>query len=110
VSALSYLSSQRYVIHRAVAADNFLVAADDRLVKLTGFERARRVTDDDYLVCLLPRVGIAGGGFGTLGKGLTVSGSNISWAICNTINRRLFLSENRFKMSIPVQNSEHFDI
>jgi len=53
VGALAYLESQRYVIHRAVASKNFLVASDDRLIKLSGFERARRVCDDDYLVCLL---------------------------------------------------------
>jgi len=51
VGALAYLESQRYVIHRAVAAKNFLVAGEDRLMKLSGFERARRVSDDDYLVC-----------------------------------------------------------
>jgi len=50
VAALVYLEAQRYVIHRAVASKNFLVASDDRLIKLTGFERARRVSDDDYLV------------------------------------------------------------
>ena len=50
VGALAYLEAQRYVIHRAVASKNFVVASDDRLVKLSGFERARRVIDDDYLV------------------------------------------------------------
>jgi len=50
VAALAYLESQRYVIHRAVATKNFLVASDDGLIKLSGFERARRVADDDYLV------------------------------------------------------------
>jgi len=54
VAALSYLESQRYVIHRAVAAKNFLLAGDDRLVKLSAFERARRVDDDDYLVRFQP--------------------------------------------------------
>jgi len=52
VGALAYLETQRYVIHRAVASKNFLVAGEDRLIKLSGFERARRVSDDDYLVCL----------------------------------------------------------
>jgi len=52
VGALAYLEAQRYVIHRAVQSKNFLVVGDDRLVKLSGFERARRVTDDDYLVCI----------------------------------------------------------
>jgi len=50
VSALAYLEAQRYVLHRAVAARNFLVAGEDRLVRLSVFERARRVFDDDYLV------------------------------------------------------------
>jgi len=52
VCALAYLESQRYVIHRAVATDSFLVASDDRLIKLSHFEHARRVADDDYLVCV----------------------------------------------------------
>jgi len=51
VAALAYLEAQRYVLHRAVASKNFVVAGDDRLIKLCGFERARRVSDDDYLVC-----------------------------------------------------------
>jgi len=56
VSALCYLEAQRYIIHRAVATKNFIVVTDDRLIKLSGFDRARRVSDDDCLVCLLRRL------------------------------------------------------
>ena len=47
VSAMSYLEGLRYVLHRAVSSKNFLVA-DDMLVKLAAFDRARHVSDDGY--------------------------------------------------------------
>ena len=50
VGALAFLESQRYVLHRAVATSQFIVARQDGLIKLSGFERARRVVDDEYLV------------------------------------------------------------
>ncbi len=46
-SALFYLESQKYILHRDVAARNFLVT-EDRCVKLADFGRARFVTDDYY--------------------------------------------------------------
>ena len=54
-----------------------------------------------YSACFIQhvnRVGIAGG----LGGGWTPSPVHVY--------RRSFLSENRFKISIPVQNFKHFDI
>lgn len=46
-SAMNYLESQRYVLHRDIASRNFLVA-DDLCVKLADFGRARLVNDDNY--------------------------------------------------------------
>jgi len=47
VSALAHLESLRYILHRDLCARNFLLT-QDRLVKLSNFERARSVVDDDY--------------------------------------------------------------
>ncbi|KAK2170645.1 hypothetical protein LSH36_1g02002 [Paralvinella palmiformis] len=46
-SAMYYLESQQYVIHRDVAARNFLLS-DDMCLKLGDFGRARHVTDNYY--------------------------------------------------------------
>jgi len=46
VSALCYLDSIHYIIHRDVAARNFLVTDCNR-IKLADFGRARYVPDDD---------------------------------------------------------------
>ena len=46
-SAMYYLESQQYIIHRDVAARNFLLS-DDMCLKLGDFGRARYVTDNYY--------------------------------------------------------------
>lgn len=46
-SAMQYLESQRYMLHRDLAARSFLVT-EDMCVKLSYFVRARYVTDDYY--------------------------------------------------------------
>jgi len=50
VSAMAHLESLQFVLHRDVSASNFLLT-NDMLVKLTNFERARSVADDDYQAC-----------------------------------------------------------
>lgn len=47
LAALSYLESIRFVLHRDIAARNFLVA-DLKCIKLADFGRARVVSDDIY--------------------------------------------------------------
>ena len=47
VHALCYLDSIQYILHRDIAARNFLVTAKN-VVKLADFGRARYVHDDDY--------------------------------------------------------------
>lgn len=44
--AAEYLESRRYVVHRNICAQSFLVT-DDRAIKLAGFDRARLVSKDD---------------------------------------------------------------
>jgi len=48
-SAVEYLASQRYVLHRRVSSSSFVVDArsSQPLVKLTDFSRALRVSGDD---------------------------------------------------------------
>lgn len=47
LAALSYLESVKVILHRDVAARNFLVA-DLKCIKLADFGRARYVSDDNY--------------------------------------------------------------
>ena len=47
MSALCYLDSIQYMIHRDIAARNFLVTQNNN-IKLADFGRARFVYDDDY--------------------------------------------------------------
>lgn len=57
-SAVAYLESQRFVVHRDIAARSFFVVegreigigGGPRLIKLANFDRARKVIDDDYQV------------------------------------------------------------
>lgn len=44
--AAEYLETRRYVVHRNLCAQSFLVT-DDRAIKLAGFDRARLVSKDD---------------------------------------------------------------
>ena len=46
-AALLYLENQRFILHRDIAARNFLVS-NDLCIKLADFGRARYVTDDIY--------------------------------------------------------------
>uniref|UniRef100_T1EI38 Protein kinase domain-containing protein n=1 Tax=Helobdella robusta TaxID=6412 RepID=T1EI38_HELRO len=48
-SVLKYLELQRYVIHRKICCNSFLITANTATVKLFNFSRARKVDSDEFV-------------------------------------------------------------
>lgn len=78
-AAMVYLESQRFVLHRDVAARNFLVTGDT-VIKLADFGRARYVLDDIYYAPRSETLSIKWAASEVLAQSLYSSKSDV-WAL-----------------------------